>query len=182
LTAHIEYVRVLGQPEFDIRPQRRRRVNETVELIHLRSADDGEPAPAMTTTGTAAIGSPSTGAAITGSPTTGAPTTDTPTTARLRALARSERVDALEAVVVAEFKTTLLMGNDEELGLEESFFDLGFTSLLLADLKQRLERMLGCVISTNVLFNSPTVDRLLTHLTDEVLTGLFAHPALTTNH
>ena len=157
-------------------------MNETAELIHLRGADDGEPAPAMTTTGTPAVGSPATDTPTTDTPTTDTLTTDTPTIARLRTLARSERVDALEAVVVAEFKTTLLMSNDEELGLEESFFDLGFTSLLLADLKQRLERMLGCVISTNLLFNSPTVDRLLTHLTDEVLTGLFAHPALSTDH
>lgn len=106
--------------------------------------------------------------------TTGVPT---PTMQRLHALPRTERAEALEAIVVAEFKTTLLMTDDEDLGLDDNFFEMGFTSLLVADIRQRLETQLGCVISANVLFNSPTIERLLAHLTGEVLTGLFAGPA-----
>jgi acyl carrier protein len=102
----------------------------------------------------------------------------TPTIERLQALPRSERADALEAIVVAEFKTALLMTDDENLRLDESFFDAGFTSLLVVDIKQRLEEMLGCSISANVLFNSPTLERLIEHLTDEVLTDLFAPVAI----
>jgi acyl carrier protein len=98
----------------------------------------------------------------------------TPTVEWLRAMPRSERRDALESVVVAEFKATLMMADNEELPLDESFFDAGLTSLLIADIKQRLEQLLGCAISANVLFNSPTVERLLAHLTDEVLPELFA--------
>jgi acyl carrier protein len=100
----------------------------------------------------------------------------TPTIERLEQLARSERREALEEIVVAHFKTALLMTDDEDLPTEESFFNLGFTSLLVSDIKQRLETMLGCAISANVLFNSPTLERLIAHLTDEVLVDLFAVP------
>jgi acyl carrier protein len=98
----------------------------------------------------------------------------TGTIERLRALPLAERGDALEDFVVGEFKATLLMTDDEELPLDESFFDLGFTSLRIAEIKQRLESEFGCPISTTVLFNSPTVERLLAHLTGAVLADLFA--------
>lgn len=97
----------------------------------------------------------------------------TPTVEMLRAYPRSERYDALEALVMAEFRATLLMSDDEQLDLDQSYFDAGFTSLRITEIKERLEALLGCDISTNVLFNSPTVERLLEHLTGEVLTELF---------
>jgi acyl carrier protein len=97
----------------------------------------------------------------------------TPTMAHLRALPRSERLDSLEAVVVAEFKAALMMAEDEELRLDESFFDAGLTSLHVADVKLRLEKLLGCAISANVLFNSPTVERLVEHLATDVLAEVF---------
>jgi hypothetical protein len=101
----------------------------------------------------------------------------TPTIERLAALPLSEREDALEQLVVAEFKATLLMSDDEELLLDESFFDAGFTSLRITEIKERLETLLGCEISTNLLFNSPTVERLLEHLTCDVLPEFFEIPA-----
>jgi acyl carrier protein len=101
----------------------------------------------------------------------------TPTIERLEALPLSERDDALEQLVVAEFKATLLMSDDEELLLDESFFDAGFTSLRITEIKERLETLLGCEISTNLLFNSPTVERLLEHLTGDVLPEFFQIPA-----
>lgn len=93
--------------------------------------------------------------------------------AELGLLSRAERAEALEELVVAEFKATLLMSDDEELPLDQSYFDLGFTSLRITEIKERLENALDCGISTNVLFNSPTVERLLEYLTSEVLTTLF---------
>ena len=86
---------------------------------------------------------------------------------------RSERVEMLTELLVAEFKAVLLMTEDDELPLEQSYFDLGLTSLTLSDLKQRLEGLLGCEINANILFNSPTVTRLVEHLTTEALTELF---------
>jgi len=92
----------------------------------------------------------------------------------LRALPRAERRDALEAVVVEEFKSTLLMPEDEDLPVDQSFFDLGFTSLRITEAKQRLETLLGQPISANVLFNSPTVDELVDYLIAEVLADVLA--------
>jgi hypothetical protein len=50
---------------------------------------------------------------------------------------------------------------------------MGFTSLRVTEVKQRLEDLLECSISSNVLFNNPTVDLLVAHLMTEVLTDLF---------
>ena len=96
---------------------------------------------------------------------------------RLRDLPISERRDALESVVVEEFKATLLMTDEEELPLTAGFFELGFTSLRIMEAKQRLEELLGCGISANALFNRPTIEQLMKHLTDDVLTDLFSAPA-----
>jgi acyl carrier protein len=82
----------------------------------------------------------------------------------LRVLPATERAEALESIVVAEFRAALLMSDEDELPFDQSFFDLGLTSLGITDLKQRLERFLACEIDANVLFNSPTVERLLDHL------------------
>lgn len=92
----------------------------------------------------------------------------------LATLPRSERFDALEEIVVSQFKAALMMTSDEQLPIDESFFDLGLTSLLVSDVKIRLENMLGVAISANVLFNSPTVERLLNYLVTEPLGHLFA--------
>lgn len=92
---------------------------------------------------------------------------------RLHELPFSERREGLEELVVTEFKSTLLMADDEDLPFDMSYFELGFTSLRITEIKERLETQLGCKISTNVLFNSPTVERLVSYLADEVLGDLF---------
>jgi acyl carrier protein len=84
-----------------------------------------------------------------------------------------ERLTALEAIVVTEFKTALLMSEDDELPVEDSFFELGLTSLGLTDVRQRLETLLGRGIGSTLLFNSPTVESLLESLTSQVLPDLF---------
>lgn len=97
-----------------------------------------------------------------------------PAVRRLAELPRSDRRDELEALVTAEFREILLMDQDEELPFGTSYFDLGFTSLRITEVKGRLEDLLGCSISTNLLFNSPTVAQLLEHLETEVFPQLFA--------
>jgi acyl carrier protein len=84
-------------------------------------------------------------------------------------LPRSERRDALVELVVTEFRTALRMTDDEDFATHASFFEIGFTSLLILDVKTRLETVLGTRISTNVLFNSPTVEQLVDHLAGTVL-------------
>ena len=97
----------------------------------------------------------------------------TPTVEKLCALPRSEWRDALQTLVVDEFKSTLLMSVDEELPVDESFFDFGFTSLRITEVKLRLETLLGRPISANVLFNHPTIDALVTYLMNEVFADVF---------
>ncbi|GGM17011.1 MULTISPECIES: acyl carrier protein [Micromonospora] len=90
-----------------------------------------------------------------------------PDVAHLHDLPASERREALENLVLAQFKTALLMDDDEDLPLESGFFDLGLTSLRLIELRQRLERQLGLGIDATVLFNRPTIDQLVDHLVRE---------------
>jgi hypothetical protein len=92
---------------------------------------------------------------------------------RLCELPLSERREGLEELVVAEFKTTLMMADDEDLPLDMSYFELGFTSLRITEIKEWLETQLGRRISTNVLFNSPTMESLIAYLAEEVLADLF---------
>jgi acyl carrier protein len=74
------------------------------------------------------------------------------------------RRETLEEILDTEFRAALLMTEDDELPFDQSYFDLGLTSLGITDLKQRIEELLDCEIDTNVLFNSPTVERLLEYL------------------
>lgn len=86
----------------------------------------------------------------------------------LRELSIAELRDELETILEREFKAALLMTDDDELPFDQSYFDLGLTSLGITDLKERFEELFDCEIDTNVLFNSPTVERLLDHLTDSL--------------
>lgn len=70
----------------------------------------------------------------------------------------------LEATVVGEFKTVLLMPEAEDLPMDQSFFELGLTSLMLTDVKQRLETLLGFGIEASEFFNRPTVEQLIGYL------------------
>lgn len=92
----------------------------------------------------------------------------TPTVKELRLLPEAERREALEEILETEFRAALLMTEEDELPFDQSFFDLGLTSLGITDLKDRLEEMLKCEINTNVLFNIPTIERLLDHLTEQL--------------
>jgi acyl carrier protein len=92
---------------------------------------------------------------------------------RLQELPLSERREGLEELVVTEFRTSLMMADDEDLPFDMNYFELGFTSLGITEIKERLETQLGRRISTNALFNSPTMERLIAYLADEVLADLF---------
>lgn len=100
---------------------------------------------------------------------------------RLHGLPPSERREGLEEIVVTEFRTTLMMAEDEDLPPDMSFFELGFTSLGLTEIKERLETQLDCQVSTNAFFNSPTMERLVSYLADEVLADLFGSLSVPTD-
>ncbi|WP_447039702.1 acyl carrier protein [Streptomyces sp. DSM 118878] len=87
---------------------------------------------------------------------------------QFRELPRAELAEELERILVGRFRESLLMDETEDLPLDISYFDLGLTSLKLTELRQTLEDVLGVSINANVLFNEPTVSRLLDHLVDAV--------------
>jgi acyl carrier protein len=78
----------------------------------------------------------------------------------------SERRDFLEEIVVGQFRTALLMGQDEYLSMSTSYFDMGLTSLRLTAIRQHLEHELDVGIDATVLFNRPTLNDLVGYLTE----------------
>ncbi len=69
---------------------------------------------------------------------------------------------ALERRIAAEWDATLACGQPD---IEANFFDLGGTSLLMAELQNRLESRLGLHIPMLTLFEYPAVRLLAEHLT-----------------
>ncbi|MFJ4920599.1 acyl carrier protein [Streptomyces sp. NPDC088725] len=96
----------------------------------------------------------------------------------LRELPRHEIYEEVEVIVLREFKTVLLMTEDDDLPVDTSYFDLGLTSLRLTEIRATLEDRFDLAINANVLFNEPTVDRLVSYLTD----ALSDRPAVDTAH
>ena len=84
----------------------------------------------------------------------------------LREMPRGERHDVLEDLVVSCVKEALLMDDGEDLPLDQGYFDLGLTSLRLSDVRAHLEESLGVDIDSTVLFSRPTVEQLVSYLTD----------------
>ncbi|MBW5419992.1 acyl carrier protein [Streptomyces sp. BG9H] len=87
---------------------------------------------------------------------------------QFRELPRAELAEEMEQLLVSQFRATLLMDDAEELPLDISYFDLGLTSLKLTEMRRTLEGILDLSINANVLFNEPTVGRLLDYLVDAV--------------
>lgn len=100
-----------------------------------------------------------------------------PLAKQLAALPRSERMDFLAGIVEAEFKEGLLMTEQDELPLDENYFQLGLNSLRAVEIKSRLEELLGRELDTATLFSQPTVRQLLDHIAAEVLADLFPSAA-----
>jgi acyl carrier protein len=103
--------------------------------------------------------------------------TQGPVVKRLAELPRSERMDFLAGIVETKFKDALLMTEQDELPLDENYFNLGLNSLRAVEIKSGLEELLGRELDTATLFSQPTVRQLLDHLADEVLADLFPSAA-----
>ncbi|MFY1634209.1 acyl carrier protein [Solwaraspora sp. WMMB335] len=87
----------------------------------------------------------------------------------LPTLPLAERRDAVESLVLDQFKAALLMEGDDDLPLESGFFELGLTSLRLIEIRQLLEQRLGLRIDARVLFNQPTIAQLIDYLLSELV-------------
>ena len=97
----------------------------------------------------------------------------TPWVGRLAATALPERAGLLEALVVAEFRSALLLEATDDLPYDESYFGQGLTSLGATEIEQKLEATIGRPIDAGVLLNNPTIDHLLDHLRTAVLAEYF---------
>ncbi|ALO98995.1 hypothetical protein SHL15_8018 [Streptomyces hygroscopicus subsp. limoneus] len=87
-----------------------------------------------------------------------------------------DRREALEELVTHELKSALLMEDDEYLAPDSVFFELGLTSLQLSEIKYTLDKVLGCEIEVAQLFNRPTVEQLVSYLSEHVIAEAFADP------
>jgi acyl carrier protein len=92
---------------------------------------------------------------------------------QLAATPLSERSTLIESLVATEFRVWLLMEDTELLPFDESYFELGLTSLGAVEIEQRLEAAIGRPIDSTSLFNNPTVSHLLNHLRTDVLGEFF---------
>ncbi|MGE3271614.1 MAG: phosphopantetheine-binding protein, partial [Chloroflexota bacterium] len=76
----------------------------------------------------------------------------------------------LEATIAGVWQTAL---NVAQVGMDDSFFDLGGHSLLMVQVQQTLKRTLGQSLAITDLFRFPTIRSLSNHLsrlTDDTVT------------
>ena len=81
---------------------------------------------------------------------------------------RSRRA-VLETAVRTQLATVLGVHSLDHLAPRQRLFDLGLDSLMAVDLKNRLQSGLGCTVSASLVFDYPTLESLLQHLSEEVI-------------
>ncbi|HEU5072959.1 MAG TPA: beta-ketoacyl reductase, partial [Polyangiaceae bacterium] len=85
----------------------------------------------------------------------------------LRGLARDEAEARLRRLV--EHEVGRIAGVGSELDPTQGFFDMGMDSLMILDLKNRLQLVLGASLPATYAFNYPNVETLVEHLTERML-------------
>lgn len=75
--------------------------------------------------------------------------------------------------VRSQVAATLGMAAPEQLEPRQRLFDLGIDSLMAVELKNRLESGLGISLRSTLVFDYPTVEALMNHLTENALSTLF---------
>jgi len=81
-----------------------------------------------------------------------------------------ERFDLLETHVRGTI-AKILGWSDEPIPLEQGFFDIGMDSLTSVELRNDLQRSLGCRFSSTLLFDYPTPKVLVDYLAQELLSA-----------
>ncbi|TXS34960.1 alpha/beta fold hydrolase, partial [Streptomyces sp. uw30] len=90
---------------------------------------------------------------------------------RLRLMPPAERESAVLELVLAQVAQVLGHTDTDEVGGTQRFLELGFTSLSLADLGNRVSRASGVRLPTSALYEHATARALAAHLVDELAVG-----------
>jgi len=80
-----------------------------------------------------------------------------------------QRQARLQAHIAATVAQVLGFEAGHTLSAQHGLADLGLDSLLVVELKNRLERSLGCALPATVAFDYPTIEALTEHLLRDVL-------------
>jgi malonyl CoA-acyl carrier protein transacylase len=87
----------------------------------------------------------------------------------------SDRRNLLMAHVQTEVAQVMRLDSSQLPDPQQGFFDLGMDSLMLVELKNRLENTLGSSLPTTLPFDYPTVAALVDYLVQEVMQIEFSH-------
>ncbi len=82
--------------------------------------------------------------------------------------APNERKEMLRDLVSVEVKRLLGVSRLSAADCRRSFFDLGMDSLRAMDLKLALEQNLECDLASTLVFDHPTVERMVEYLSTDV--------------
>ncbi|NEP57200.1 MAG: SDR family NAD(P)-dependent oxidoreductase [Symploca sp. SIO2G7] len=90
----------------------------------------------------------------------------------------SARRDLLVAHVSRLVVDILGLATSQEIDLRQGLFDLGMDSLTAIELRSRLQKSLGFSVSSNVVFNYPTIEELVNYLIKEKFEPYFLEEKL----
>ncbi|NEO73020.1 MAG: acyl carrier protein [Moorea sp. SIO3H5] len=65
------------------------------------------------------------------------------------------------------------ISDSHSIGLEQGFFDLGMDSLMAVEFRGCLQKSLGISVSSNVIFNYPKIEAIVTYLIQNHLESYF---------
>jgi len=85
----------------------------------------------------------------------------------------AERHARLADYVRSQVAATLGMASLDSIEPRQRLFDIGIDSLMAVELKNRLESGLAVSLRSTLVFDYPTVEALVSHLSQEVLSPLF---------
>jgi acyl transferase domain-containing protein/acyl carrier protein len=108
--------------------------------------------------------------AFSGAANKGAPT-EPPFTEQLKGLPLQEARLRLAEHVCSQVATVLGLGSPATLQPRQRLFDLGVDSLMAVELRNRLEKSLGAPLRSTLLFDYPTLEALVDHLAEVVLSA-----------
>ncbi|MGB3183662.1 MAG: SDR family NAD(P)-dependent oxidoreductase, partial [Cyclobacteriaceae bacterium] len=96
---------------------------------------------------------------------------DTATSQRIKDLPVTERLNAVKEIVASGLANALGLDNSSEISHTMGFADMGIDSLMVIELRERLEAELGVEVSTTALFNHSNVADLATYILDQFAPG-----------